>query len=200
MAPGETRVWPDDGRVRKAYRNQDGESWLLTAEKEQNPQQNWRHMALPVHFLGRLRRQTGPRRAAAGGRWWRKRIEENLLVILCENAALRAEPGSIGPCSSVYLRREWGSLACHPQSTACCSTYLSAFSLLTQTDKNLEMWVRCCWVGGGRSNGHGLWPRMIPERSLAALEKNMLLPESLFRIGVCEGVLCSNPGTQWEAE
>lgn len=40
MAPGETRVWPDDGRVRKAYRNQDGESWLLTAEKEQNPQQN----------------------------------------------------------------------------------------------------------------------------------------------------------------
>lgn len=69
--------------------------------------------------------------------------------------------------------QEQGGLASYPQCNACCSTYLSAFSLLTQTDKNLEMWVRC--QGGGRrevpSNGHGLWPRMILERSLEALGK-----------------------------
>lgn len=69
--------------------------------------------------------------------------------------------------------QEQRGLACYPQCNACCSTYLSAFSLLTQTDKNLEMWVRC--QDGGRrevpSNSHGLWPRMILERSLEALGK-----------------------------
>lgn len=100
VAPGKTRIGPDDVRVQRVYRIHGWNKWSKLAphykERTKSPTE-LKAFGAASAFLRRIRGQTMRSQAGAGGGWWWKRTEENLLVLLCLNGTLRGEPGSIGP-------------------------------------------------------------------------------------------------------
>lgn len=134
-------IWLNDVRVQKVYRNNGWSKWWkLVLQNEQGitkSQKELKAYRVAQVFLKWATGQRGRWGIAGGGRWWKK-LEWNLLVIPHKNTALQGEPGILRSPAALftYVRTE--------VTLAYYWLISVSFTLLTQTDKNLEMWVRYC--------------------------------------------------------